>query len=184
VPPGGSRRGRPVPGVRGGEAEPSLLVVAELTQAQGHNGGEGSGLCGRGFQPRRGGCSGRAPIFAAPTPCWRGSSTTGRPSIPGRGWPSCRRWICTVPCCSRSPASSFPWQRPAGPWPASSQLAALSLYSVGAALLTPGSLAILAASFVYDDRARAIRALAIRPWCVVAEDRARRSVICPMGAGQ
>jgi DNA-3-methyladenine glycosylase II len=38
------------------------------------------------------GCSRRGPTWVAPTRCWRGSSTTGRTSIPGRGWPSCRRW--------------------------------------------------------------------------------------------
>jgi hypothetical protein len=39
----------------------------------------------------RNGYSGHGPIFAVPTPCSRGSSTSGRPSIPGTGWPSCRR---------------------------------------------------------------------------------------------
>ena len=34
------------------------------------------------------------------TPCWRGSSITGRPLTPGRGWLSYRRWICTVPARS------------------------------------------------------------------------------------
>jgi 3-methyladenine DNA glycosylase/8-oxoguanine DNA glycosylase len=55
----------------------------------------------------------RAPTFTTPTPCWPGSSTTGRTSIPGRGWPSCRRWIYTAPCCSRSSASSCPSRHPA-----------------------------------------------------------------------
>src|SRR6266568_3560262 len=50
------------------------------------------------------GCGKRGLTCATPTPCWRGSSTTGRTSTPGRGWPSCRRWTCTEPCCSRSPA--------------------------------------------------------------------------------
>ncbi len=31
------------------------------------------------------GYSKRAPTFTTPTRCWRGSSTTGRPSIPGIG---------------------------------------------------------------------------------------------------
>ena len=52
-------------------------------------------------------------------------STTGR-LRPPRGWPSCRRWTCTVPCCSRSPASSCPSRRPAGPWPASRPCSAAS----------------------------------------------------------
>src|SRR5829696_6652835 len=53
------------------------------------------------------GCNKPTLTCATPTWCWHGLSTTGRTSIPGRGWPWCRRWICTVPCCSRSPASSF-----------------------------------------------------------------------------
>ena len=59
-----------------------------------------------------GGCSKRAPTCATPTPCWPGSLTTGRTSTPGRGSTSYRRWICTAPCCSRSPASSV---RPGDP---------------------------------------------------------------------
>ena len=78
-----------------------------------------SGFRERGFQPCRMAAARRAPTCAAPTPCWRGSSTIGRTSIPGHGWPSCRRWTCTAPCCSRSPASSCPSRRPAGPWVAS-----------------------------------------------------------------
>src|SRR6186997_1754268 len=35
------------------------------------------------------GCNRRAPTYATPTACWRASSTTVRPSIPGRGWLGC-----------------------------------------------------------------------------------------------
>ena len=41
-----------------------------------------------------------------------------RPAFhPGRGWLSRHRRLCTVPCCSRSPVSSFQSRRPAGSLP-------------------------------------------------------------------
>jgi hypothetical protein len=41
----------------------------------------------------------------------------GRTSTRERGWPSCRRWTCPVPCCSRSPASSCQSRDPPDPGP-------------------------------------------------------------------
>src|ERR1700735_374038 len=37
---------------------------------------------------------------------------TGPTSTRRRGWPSCRRWTCTAPCCSRSPGRSSQCRRP------------------------------------------------------------------------
>ena len=46
------------------------------------------------------------------------------PGVAGQPFSLRRRWTCTVPCCSRSPASSCPSRRPAGPWPASRRCSA------------------------------------------------------------